>query len=291
MKLLIGLLALSSSSAFATGADMIWCHNCSSADVEANVLNDKSPLGTIIYVGDTATNAVGAYYVYADVDDSKHPPQHVKYVANTTADSSTVELIHASIDFYNTSPVGWHKAITVAYHGSDDFKTVYQVVDTGHDQNIFNAWLNSNLATSLGTALGNATQLVSALHLIDQTALPSFAQTVFFADGSHIDGVFDRTTGTLKADPTTARDADNNNIPYLGADGKIHNLGGHFNFDDPRFGAQDEQNFLKKLQQLNVEVWGAGGHGSGTGGGVVVPWVCVTSTDDEGNLLYTCTSS
>lgn len=268
---------------------LVWCDNCSADQVTAAVLNVPGTMSTTTYVADLHTGAIGAYNVYADVDDSKHPPVHTREVIGASTDSSLVSNLKSSIEFYQMSPIGWRKSESLMY-GGDPGANAWSVANAGKGQQDFNTWLNSSAkgARGLASGAGAAIQTLQFFNVANASVTPSASVTVTFDDGSKITGTYDPSSGALKADPETAVDAENNPVPYLGSDGKAHRLGGVRHFDTTTYaGSKDLSNFTHQLLILNVPS-GSGGSGSGSGG--TLPWVCVESPGDDGDTVYTCTA-
>jgi hypothetical protein len=283
-------LALISTAALASGTkpDLIWCHNCTGAQVNAAVLADTGALGSTIYVGDVVTGAVGAYQVYIDVDDGTKPHTRTRAVIGITPDPALLTDINGAIGFYQYAPVGWDKRIAIAYDGGDPFASGWTVADAGKEQNDLNQWFNSTYAGSRGlvTLWGYAISVWSSVNGSDPTSAPHGEVTVTFSDDSKITGVYDIASKSIKADPDTAVDAENNTIPYLGSEGKVHNLGGRRKFANTYDGDKDHENFVKQLQTLRVPLTIESDPGS-TPGGSINPTICVETPSDEGPVI-TC---
>ncbi|MEP6485378.1 MAG: hypothetical protein ABJB01_13085 [Rudaea sp.] len=289
VALTIGLAAFL-GSAFATDAsaslpDLLFCHGCTPGQLDSAILADPSPIGTIIYVGDTASGAIGAYHVYADVDDSRHPPVHTRQIENVSANPSLTAGINSGIQFYNMAPIGWHKRYNENY--PDTSKNIYNFVDAGPDQNAFNASVNTGM-TGLNVAGKQFGVIMSQVHLGDPSTIADVTTTEAFADGSHVNLVWDKSSGTQKLDPDSARDSDYNNIPYVGADGKIHSLGGKHAFSDDTHGVTNYNNFIRQVTSLGVAIVPSAPGGGSGGGTTTHGWIC---TEDENTKQVTCWSS
>src|ERR1700710_675475 len=167
--LMTGVTLVLPSIANCATPEVIWCHNCTSTQVETAVLTDPVGIGTLIYIGDTVTHSVNAYEVYASVDDSQHPPKHVREVLDAPADSALVTKITGAIDFYNFAPVGWQKRIGLQYTGPDHSSSGFTTANSGDAQTHFNAWMNSTYSGSRGLTLiyGYALSVFGTAHVID----------------------------------------------------------------------------------------------------------------------------
>jgi hypothetical protein len=294
MKLVMRMtFGLAVGLGFASGASaaepyLVWCNSCTDTQVNDSVLKVSAGLGTIIYVGDTATGAIGTYEVYADVDDSKKPPVHTREVMNAPADPAVTTLITGAIQFYNSTPVGWRKDLSLVYNGSDPDTSGFTVATSGDVQNNFNTWLNATYSGSRGLTklFGYALTVVSVAKLVDGSAAPAMSTTVTFDDGSKIKGIYNPSTGELQANPDTAQDAEGNPIPYMDSDGKLHKLAGHRHFSDDYQGTRDYQSLLQQLETLRVPVVLAGEPGSAPGSSH--PTICVETPNGDGSKTMTC---
>jgi hypothetical protein len=278
----------------AATSEIIWCHNCTSDEIENAVLTDPVGMGTLIYIGDTVDHSVNAYEVYATVDDSRHPPKHVREVANSPSDPAIVTAMLVAMDFYNFIPAGWQKRIDLQYTGPDPTVSAFTVADAGREQNVFNAWIDSTYSGPRGLTIiyGYALSVFSGLHVTDASAAPHATITTTFGDESKISSTYDIPRSHFEADPDTAKDAENNSIPYLDASGHAHKLGGVRHYPDDYQGSKDYNSWLKQIAHFPVTVRtpsgttiGGGGSSSGVG---VQPVICVETTDEGGKKVETC---
>jgi hypothetical protein len=288
--LTVAALGFGSTAAYGTAPIVVWCNNCNATQINAAVLASGAPVNVPVYVGDPLTGGYAAYDWYSDIDDSQHPPQRVKYVETIAGDATVLKGVHAYIQFYQTSPIGWHKTYSLVYNGSDPKATGWTVANFGQTQTNFNTWLNQT-----GTVGGNAAQFygigVQALGKI--TVLPSQAETVQFPDGSTINATQNESCGCLNAYPDSARDAEGNPIPFADSNGKIHNAGGTRNFPHTAQGDKDYTNYKNQIKNmpvvLNLNGIQIGGGGSqGGGGGGLQPTICTETDDGHGNKDIEC---
>lgn len=290
MRMTFGLAAGLGFTCGASAAEpyLVWCNSCTDTQVNDSVLNVSAGLGTIIYVGDTATGAIGTYEVYADVDDSKKPPVHTREVMSAPADPTVTALITGAIQFYNSTPVGWHKDLSLLYSGSDPDASGFTVATSGDVQNNLNDWLNSTYSGSRGLTrlFGYVLTLGSMANVVNASATPALSITVTFDDGSKIKCAYNPSTGELQANPDTAQDAEGNPIPYMDSDGKLHKLAGHRHFRDDYQGTKDYQSLLQQLGTLGVPVVLAGEPGSAPGSSH--PTICVETPNGDGSKTMTC---
>ena len=288
MGLMFGGFGASASASTALPS-IVWCQKCNSTQYSAAALTQ--PIGTTVYVGDAINRVVNAYYISVEVDDSRTPPTRSKSADTVSPDPKLVALINGAISFYNTAPTGWNKHFAV-YTDNPTANSVYipvdinvyNIADAGPQQNGLNDWLNSASLPTFGI-LSFASTLAgfgASFHVIDASALPQVSETIYFKDGSRVDGTIDKTSQKWRLDPSTAQDSHGNNIPYLDADGKLHGLGGQHDFDPGRGNPSDQSNFLYRLHQLGVTILldpGAGNSGTQHG------WIC---TYEEDTHTYTC---
>lgn len=284
----LGLLALLPVSAFAISKPtVLWCHGCTESQLTAAVLADATPLGVPIYVGDTATGAVGTYMVYADVDDSKHPPVHVRTVESATADPSIAALMTGALDFYNIAPVGWKKKIADVYTGSDPHASGYTVSNFGADQTNYNVWRNSTWGGTKGLVhvLALVIQLAVITNVADASSAPYVSVTTTFDDGTSVTSAWDYLTTSFKVDPNLSVDSENNPIPYRGADGEVHHAIAVRHFKDDYDGTRDENLLKDGLGRLSIPLQYQPDPGSAPdpAPGGVVPVICVETPGADGS--------
>jgi hypothetical protein len=290
MKKLVGIiLLLAVSPVWATQPLLIWCQGCTPDQQQAAAL--KNAPGNTVYVGDAVNKTVNAYNVYIDVEDTS-PVTRKKAADQIAPNQQLVTAINYAIAFYNSAPAGWNKHLQVSARDfSQNLTTVYKIADAGPDQNNLVTWLNggSNFGADVYLLTGWVRTGFAMFHVVDLSASPQLAGTVNFSDGSHINAYYDNATGKIKLDPSSAEDSHGNNVPYLGTDGKIHNLGGHHDFDPTVGNPLDQTNFINQLNNLHVPIIldGVGSGGSGGSGSSPSHWVCVY---DDAHKQYTCTS-
>lgn len=287
MKLIIILsLFLTAANAYAAQTNLVWCNSCSSTQMQTAA--KQAGLG-ITYVGDPINRTVNAYETFINVEDT-NPPTRTRETYEIAADSTYVAAIDTGMDFYNAAPVGWKKHV-IAYtnrssansiFSKNPFATVFDVVNAGRNQNDLVDWLNSG--TDFGSdaylAVGWVSTGFGMFRAVDASATPGVEGTIYFEDGSRVDAYFDKATLKLKLDPSTARDSHNNTVPYLGADGKIHGIGGEVDFHGSGNPA-DMNNYLNQLASLGVPVYSGGIPPSQHG------WACVKSGDGP-DAVWTC---
>jgi hypothetical protein len=283
MKMCIGLILFGTLGFAETASavpDLVWCQHCSPQQQAHAAI--AAGIGTV-YVGDAVNKTINAYNVYTDVDDSKTPPVRTKVADLVAPDKTLVADLGNAIKFYNVQPVGWNKH----YNADVDvtkWKSVYNIINSGPNQNQFVNWTNGYAVVSadMVSLLGDVVQSLATFHLVDQSAGPGLTGTYTFSDGSHVDFTFDPVTGKLKLDPSTARDSHNNDVPYLVTDGQIHNLGGEHDFNANAGSPTDQQNFLNQLGRLAVQIIHTGNGGSPHHG-----WAC-TKSGDGPDAVWTC---
>jgi hypothetical protein len=287
-------LVLPTLACSAATPDVIWCHNCTSEQVENAVLTDPVGIGTLIYVGDTVSRSVNSYEVYASVDDSQHPPKHVREVENAPADPDLVTKMLGAIDFYNFGPVGWEKHFDLHYTGSDPTASGFTTANSGDAQVNFNSWMNSSYSGSRGLTVlyGYALSVLSTAHVTDASAAPHATITTTLDDESKITSTYNSGTHLLEADPNTAFDAENYPIPYLDAGGHAHKLGGVRHYPDDYQGSKDYNSWLHQISHFPVTVQTPSGTtiggGGSSSGGDAKPVICVETTDEGGKKVETC---
>ena len=288
-------LVTAATTASATNPLLVYCSNCSPSQIDTLVLNTSAAQGTIIYVGDLVTGAIGAYSVYSDIDDSKHPPVRVKYVDTVPTDATITSGVTASIQFYKFSPVGWNKHFDIVYNGPNPTgTTAWTISNDGPDQMKFNAWLNTpgSGAKTAAQLAGIVTQTLAIVTKADPATVPKEQAEVDFADGSHTTAVQDFSSGMLKDDPNSSIDGEGNRIPYADAAGHVHNTGGIRKYNDDYQGTKDYDSWLNQITHFNVLVQTPGGTqiggGGSSGGGGVQPVICTETVDDEGRKVEAC---
>ncbi|HET8941598.1 MAG TPA: hypothetical protein VFN13_06405 [Rudaea sp.] len=254
-RLILMCLILVASNVYAEKPNLVWCNNCSTTQMQAAAA--KTGLG-VTYVGDPINRVVHAYQTYIDVEDT-NPPTRTRETYQIAVDPQLVNGVDAAISFYNMKPVGWIKRVTINASDlpADNFTSVYNIINAGSAQNRFGDDVNSLLSpqSDINRALGLAYSALIAFHIASADAGLNAIETWRFSDGSTVQYEYDHLTGKMVIDPDTARDAEGNNVPYLGRDGKIHNLGGVFEFDDDRQGNIDNTNFSNQLSLLNVSLF------------------------------------
>lgn len=271
---------------------LVWCTACTDTQMQAAAL--ITPIGTT-YVADLFTGRTDTFSVYYDDVGtnsvravSPNSSYRVKKAVLTSADPHYINAINALVHYYNLPPAGWIKHLKSPV-ANDNAGSVYDIINAGNGQNNFVDGVNSlkDLWSDYHEAIGMA-QVGMQLFLPSGGVTPVVeTQEEDFSDGSHVDLVYDPSTGKMKLDPDSARDSHNNNVPYLGADGKIHNLGGMHNFTGEG-NPSDKDEFTNQLVRLGVLILpSGGGNGSGSSGSSPSHWVCVY---DEAHQEYTCTS-
>lgn len=289
------ILALGAAAAHASAGYLVYCNHCDSTQIATAVLNSGAGVGVPVYVGDPVTGAYATYQIYQDVDDSHKPPLHTRQVENTTGDPKILNGVHQSLQFYAITPVGWNKKFDVTYTGPDGTATGWTVSMAGSpEQNNFNSWLNSpgSGAKTASILLGSFWQALGIVTKADPGLIPSAMETVTFSDGSSIQGIHDNSCACLKADPSTAKDAEGNGIPYIDALGRIQNFGGLRKYPDTYQGDKDYQKYVNQIASMPVILQlGPGGDqiGGGGNGSTVQPIICVETDDEHGNKQITCT--
>jgi hypothetical protein len=260
---------------------LVWCQGCSA--IQRQDLARKQGAGNTVYVGDTVNKSVTAFDVYIDVEDTV-PVTRKKVADEIAPNQQLVSAIDSGIAYYNTIPVGWHKRL---HANADDYssslQSVYDVIDAGPRQNQLLDWLNggSSWSTDAYLLTGWVRTGFAMFHLVDLSAAPTLGGTIHFADGSQVDGYYDNVTGKIKIDPDSARDSHHNSVPYLGSDGRIHNLGGQHEFDATTGNPADIQNFLDQLSLLHVPIIVGGDSAPHHG------WAC-TKSGEGPDAVYTC---
>jgi len=275
VTLMLSAGPLTSKAQASTKPTLLWCQNCSAAQKTA--LAKTPPAGSTVYVADAIQHTIQAYVVgqYDEPIDGKTRVVHIKYLQSMTVDPTISQGIHHAMDYYNAPPLGMNKIIPAGQVRSG---SVYDVVNAGPGQNNLSNYVNKHFGTDNGLSgmINAAFQGLEAVHVLDASATPVLGYKITFEDGSSIKAFWDRTTGSFKVDPTTARDAEGNNVPYLGVDGHIHNLGGVHAFDGSNAtGTADMDNFLGQLSLMGVPVGG-----TSSGGG----WACTKVGGSE----YVC---
>lgn len=268
---------LASEAQALTKPALLWCQNCS-ADQKA-ALAKTPPAGTTVYIADAVQHTIEAYVVgqYDEPIDGTTRVVHIKNLQPIAVDPTISQGIHHAMDYYNAPPVGMTKIIPA---GQGHPGSVYDVVNAGSpSQNGFVDWVNKHVGTDnalAGLADSGATGL-EMLHIFDSSSTPVFGYKITFEDGSSIEAIWDRATASFKVDSSTARDAEGNTVPYLGLDGKVHNLGGVREFNgSTATGTADVDKFLGQLSLMGVPV----GSPSGSSGG----WACTKVGGSE----YVC---
>jgi hypothetical protein len=284
-----------STAALAETPYLVWCNGCSGSQISDAVLNSHASLGTTVYVGDPISGSYGAYMIYGDVDDSHKPPIHTRIVENSTGDANVLAGLHAWIEFYQFPPAGWNKQFAISYVGPDPTATGWTVASDGPARENFNDWLNTagSGRKSLAQLWGTGMQALSALAKTDPTVLPSQAVTVTFGDNSTIIGVQDASCGCLKADPSTAKDAEGNHIPYVDTAGKLHNAGGNRHYNDDYQSTHDYESYVRQIAKFPIILQTPGGTqigggGSSGGSGGVTPVICTETDNDDNTKEITC---
>lgn len=284
MKKLVGiLLVFAILPAWAVQPNLVWCNNCTDSQMQAAAF--KTPVGNITYVGDPIKHVVRAYEVYMDVEDT-NPPTRRKAADQINPDQTFVNSINQIIEYYSASPVGWAKKLPVytnkptanQVYLDDPNVSVYDVVNSGRNQNVFNAWLNGGINSIVDTkiALMNlAAQASLNFGKVSASIAPTLTLDVHFADGSYVMAIFDKQLGGVIIDPSTAVDSLGNPVAYLGPDGHIHNLGGIRDFSG--VGNQDAlQKFLNEMIMFGVPITDGNSQPHG--------WACTRVGDGE----YVC---
>jgi hypothetical protein len=221
-------------------------------------------------------------------------PKHVREVENAPADPDLVTKMNGAIDFYNFIPVGWEKQIDLAYTGPDPTASGFSTANAGDAQDHFNTWMNSTYSGSRGLTVlyGYALSVASAAHLVDANSAPHAAITTKFSDESKITSTYNLATHKLEADPNTAKDGEDNPIPYLDDDGHAHKLGGVRHFSDDYQGTLDYNGWLRQISHFPVTIRTPTGTtiggGDGSSGSDVKPVICVETTDEGGKKVETC---
>jgi hypothetical protein len=295
ISLSIALMA-ASTGAFATTPKPteIWCHNCTPSQVSAAVLASPTPIGTPIYVGDVVTGATGAYMVFADVDDSHSPPIHSRQVENTTVDAHVMGYVTTGIQFYQYSPIGWHKVLSDIYGGTDTTASGYTVSDFGQGQNNFNTWRNSTSGGIKGLAnlFSILLQSGTIINGGDPAANPTTIVTTTFNDGTVVTSQWDNATSSFKLNPDLSVDSENNPIPYTDSNGTKRHLIANRHFDDNFDGSRDQALLAHKLTGMQIPMqFQPYGEGPDPSPGGPHPVICVTTPGDDGNTpQITCYS-
>ncbi|MHB8680069.1 MAG: hypothetical protein ACYC7G_10075 [Rudaea sp.] len=285
-RILAIMLLITASSAFANAPSLVWCTACTDAQMQAAALN--TPIGTT-YVADLFTGRTDAFSVYYD-DIGKNsvravntnPSYRVKKAVLTSADPHYTNGINALVHYYNLPPAGWVKHLKSPV-ANDNAGSVYNIINAGPAQNSWVDGKNSplDLYADYHEAVANATAALGSVMPSGGLLQVAETQEEDFSDGSRVDLVYDIATNKMKLDPDSARDSHNNSVPYIGTDGKIHNLGGEHVFSGDG-NPNDQSNFLNQVQHLGVIII-AGVGGSGTQHG----WAC-TKVGDGDNAVYTC---
>ena len=273
---------------------VVWCQNCNTYQ-KFNAAKAR-PVGSTVYVGDAVQHLINAYRIQMEGEKpgpnlGRSPetlPQR-KIVVGITPDPKVVAAINSAIKFYNLAPVGWVKTYEIdsSRLGLTRYapNSARDITSDGANRNNFETELNTwgRKKSTLFWLVGNAVQSFANLHLLNISIGPRVQYKVIFPDGSSIVVYYDNKTGRLTVDPKTAQDAQGRRIPYLGSDGKMHNLGGRFHFDvSSGTGSQDLNNFLMDLQLNGIPVYDGQGPASGYHG-----WACV-KVGSGAKTVYTC---
>ncbi|MBS0558231.1 MAG: hypothetical protein JSR27_12525 [Proteobacteria bacterium] len=284
MKKLLGIvLFFAISPALTAQPNLVWCNNCTDAQMQEAAI--RTPAGNITYVGDLIEQKVNAYQVYFDVEDT-NPTTRKKIADQISPDQNLVKAVTQIISYYSASPVGLAKKIPVytnrptanQVYVEDPNVSVYNVVNAGRSQNIFNAWLNSGVSPTVDAKIELMTLAAQAslsFNNVSASIGPSLTVDVFFKDGSYVAAIFDKIANGIRVDPSTAVDSQGNPVGYLGSDGSIHNLGGVFNFSGTG-GSDNLQNFLNQLAMMGVPITDGSSQQHG--------WACTRVGDGE----YVC---
>ncbi len=291
--LLIGA-ALSSAHA-TTAPDLIWCQGCSGLQKHNAVMS--RPVGATVYVADAINGTYAAYHISGTPStphdpNSPYTPSLSKFADPITPDPELAVVLESAIGYYQTAPVGFHKHVIVPVDGqlfgdSSYPPSVYDIINDGPNQYFFTNKLNSTSGEPVLLAFAHLIQGLANFHAVNTSAGPTLSTKLTFSDGSTIEAKYDQSSGKLKLDLSTARDSHGNRIPYLGVDGKKHNLGGIHDFDPSTGNPNDLNNFLNQLSMMGVPInYGTGG--GATGGGGYHGWACIKETSSDGKVVYTC---
>lgn len=295
-SLFFSLCGLISTHAIAT-TQLLYCNGCTGGAKQTAAMNTHF-VGNV-YVGDTATQEVDAFSVYSDINDSVTPHVREWYADAFVPVDPYLSTVNSAITFYKASPVGWKKSMKLtsagvlsgtgaSYTGTpypDQTKNVYNVIDSGVDQNNLLNWTSSSMQAMISDFLrGQLVRLTSEFHVVDQNALPSITVTITFADTSKINVLVDYSTSptSYTIDPKSGRDSHNNNVPAT-KQAATCSTGGQngictYDFDGPG-NPTDRQHWQQRMILLGVQVSG----GPGSGG----KWACVVTGEGE-NTVYSC---
>lgn len=291
-------LLFAAFSVHAAAPNLVWCNNCNATQMRAAAAH--AGLG-ITYVGDPVKRMVNAYETYVDTVGTALVGTVATGAAvrrlrtdPVYAEPEYVGYINTAMDFYNASPRGWNKNLTVytnkpsandVYYDKPDVN-VYDIINPSPEQNRFLAWENSINSSIAGTLLQATLLSLSNLHLVDLNKFnyPTVVITVKFDDNSQIDLIVDSSTDPprLKLEQDTGLDSHDNNVPYLDRNGNIQGLGGSFDF----VGAgnpNDLQDFLNMMALFGVPIRNAGSPAAGGAHG----WACTRSGEGPKSVI-TC---
>lgn len=204
------------SLAFAFGAPalaipptLVWCNNCT--DLQKRAMALESPIGTTVYVGDLVHRNENAYYIDSAYNE-ENPPRLVKVPERFTPVAPQTGMIDALIDFYYVGTPGWQKAGSFQYPSNSI--NVYDVVDTGPDQNNLTDWVSRQPGTVPVELLDRLAQLATVLKIADLNAVPKTTYTITFTDGSSIKVTVDygSTNPEYVVVANSGRDSHNNTV-------------------------------------------------------------------------------
>lgn len=275
---------------------LLWCQNCTSLQQQTLALGQH--VGSTVYIGNLGPNTVVAYEITSTGGGgivykpnsmrTMNANQRAKVAEAIAPDPNIVDAIDAAMAFHDAAPVGWHKNISArvdnklfgdsTYPGS-----AYDIVNYGKAQNDFLDSLDAVYSPTFGAVtFSDVLQGLSALHVLDSSAVPLVTVTLNFSDGSRVTLHIDQKSGKAQLDPDTARDSDNNSIPYIGKDGRLHGVGGEHEFDPSTSNKQNLNNFLNWLAGRGIPIYSD--QHAGTWHGTS----CESETDSKGNVIIWC---
>lgn len=136
---------------------LAWCQGCTTSQIYQTAMTQS--IGSTVYVGDAIQDTVSAFditttgtgpggiiYQPKAVPAGAQPMsagKGFKVAKRITPDPDIVSAVHTAMDFYNATPTGWHKRVSIRIDASfwPDSKTlkgsVYDIIDYGHARNVF----------------------------------------------------------------------------------------------------------------------------------------------------------
>ena len=128
--------------------------------------------------------------------------------------------------------------------------TAHDVVNSGPKQNQFLDTIQSSALQKINIGMVDATNFLSALHIIDASKLSSIVLLVEFTDGSRIKVVLDKDQPDgFRIDESSARDSHGNSIPVRRS--QLDDRLTDFNFQGPG-NSEDASKMWNRLDWLGI---------------------------------------